>query len=62
MSIGSCVSLSRVMTYFTDVRSERSPTISLKLVSIAPRTSRLNSISLPRFRSQPIHNPSASFH
>ena len=37
-----------------------SPT-SMKVVSVAPRSSRLSSWSLPRLRSQPIHRASPSF-
>ena len=32
--------------------------MTTKLVSVAPRSSRLNSSILPRFRSHPIHRPS----
>jgi hypothetical protein len=33
-----------------------------KLVSVAPRSTRLNSSILPRLRSHPIHSRSCSFH
>ena len=36
--------------------------VTAKLVSVAPRSSRLNSSILPRLRSHPIHKPSRSFH
>src|SRR5881409_3960281 len=39
-----------------------SPTWTRKLVSLAPRSRRLNSSSFPRLRSQPIHEPSPGFH
>ena len=42
--------------------STRSPTWTAKLVSVAPRSSRLNSSILPRLRSHPIQRPSRSFH
>ena len=38
-----------------------SPTCVVKLVSVAPRSSRLNSSILPRFRSHPIHACSLAF-
>src|SRR2546426_337772 len=39
-----------------------SPTWTRKLVSLAPRSRRLNSSIFPRLRSQPIHEPSPGFH
>ena len=43
------------MTYLIARRIARSPCTTTKLVSVAPRSSRLNSASLPRLRSHPIH-------
>ena len=59
---GSRVSVSSVMQYLICGSIDRSPTLSVKLVSVAPRSSRLNSSILPRLRSHPIHRPSRSFH
>ena len=42
-------------------RREAGRPIGMKVVSVAPRSSRFNSCSLPRLRSQPIHRPSLSF-
>ena len=39
-----------------------SPASATKLVSVAPRSSRLNSSILPRLRSHPIHRFSCAFH
>ena len=59
---GRRVSLSSVMQYLTCGRIDRSPTVTAKLVSVAPRKRRLNSSIFPRLRSQPIHSPSRAFH
>ena len=40
----------------------RRPSTVRNVVSVAPRSSRLSSCSLPRLRSQPIQRPSPSFH
>ena len=62
VSRGSRVSLSSVMQYRIPGRMERSPRVTLKVVSAAPRRSRLNSSILPRLRSQPIQRSSDAFH
>ena len=50
------------MTYRTDGSSAtRRRELTMKLVSVAPRSSRLNSASLPRLRSHPIQRPSLGF-
>ena len=61
-SRGRRVSVSSVMQYRTSGRIARSPTCSTKLVSVAPRSSRLNSSIFPRLRSHPIQRRSRSFH
>ena len=62
-SRGRRVSLSSVMQYRTCGRHRQvARRDSTKLVSVAPRSSRLNSSILPRLRSHPIQRPSRSFH
>ena len=50
------------MQYLVPASASSGPTCVVKLVSVAPRTRRLNSSSLPRLRSHPIHTCSRSFH
>ena len=51
VSRGSCVSVSRVMTYLIDGRIVWSPTMAAKFSLEAPLKRALNCINLPRLRS-----------
>ena len=59
---GSRVSASSVKTLRTLGSTARSPVECEKLVSVAPRSRRLNSSILPRLRSQAMKTPSLGFH
>ena len=61
-SRGNLVSASSVITNRTSAGTCGGPSpVGTKVVSVAPRSSRLSSCSLPRLRSQPIHLPSDGF-
>ncbi len=62
VSRGSRVSESSVRQYRIDGSRSRDPICTWKVVSVAPRSSRLNSSIFPRFRSQPIQTRSRAFH
>ena len=50
-SRGSCVSVSRVMTYFTFDKASVLPTTREKRLVAPPRNSKFKSASFPRLRS-----------